>query len=285
MRLSLKFFLIFFYLFFINCFGTKFQKNDILPNEWTGESIKIASLGESYKRTHRFNKIFSKYNSKRFKPYYKFKDKKYKIIGTYKTTEQNYLVIEDKKGRLFKIIQQNNKGGKVEIPSFVVFDDILNKAKHLIGKKIWLNDIEDPEGFFTKSQNIFNPFQHVEVVDAIDFQNSDFGHPIWLKVIDQNREEAFVRYNIEGIKVGIKDNYFINDPLPIESGKVINDKIKNKKVEIGMSDRQVRIAIGYPDHINFTSSRHGLSEQWIYYKPNKKIYYQFEYGKLIYINY
>ena len=51
-----------------------------------------------------------------------------------------------------------------------------------------------------------------------------------------------------------------------------------------MSDRQVQIAIGYPDHINFTSSRHGLSEQWVYYTMNKKTYYQFEYGKLIYIN-
>ena len=31
-----------------------------------------------------------------------------------------------------------------------------------------------------------------------------------------------------------------------------------------MSDEQVRVAIGNPDVINNTSSRHGVSEQWIY---------------------
>ena len=284
MKIPLKIFLIFFFLLLINCFGIKFHKNDIIPNEWTGEYIKIASLSESYKRQHRFNKIFSKYNSKRYKPYYKFKNKAYKIIGTYNSKMQNYLVIENKKGRLFKIKLLNNVP-EVIIPSFVVLDDIFNDAKRLIGTKIWLNDVNDSEGFFSEFHNIFRPFQYVEVRDVIGFQNSDFGHPIWLKVIAQSGEEAFVRYNTQGVRVGIKDYYFINDPLPNAWGKVINDKIKNKKVDIGMSDRQVRIAIGYPDHINSTSSRHGLSEQWVYYTPNKKIYYQFEYGKLIFINY
>ena len=284
MKRPLKIIFIIFFLLLFSCLGVGIQKNDIIPDKWTGKYIKIASLGESYKRQHRFNKIFSKYKSKRYKPYYKFKNKEYKIIGTYNLNEQNYLVIEDKKGRLYKIKQLNNDAdGK--IPSFVIFDDILNDAKHLIGTKIWLNDVKDSKGFFTESYNIFRPFQYVEVIDVIGFQNSDFGHPIWLKVIAQSGEEAFVRYNIQGVRVGIKDNYFINDPLLREWGKYINDKIKNKEVEIGMSDRQVRIAIGYPDHINSTTSRHGLSEQWVYNKPNKKIYYQFEYGKLVYINY
>ena len=283
MKTPLKIFLIFFFLLLFNCYGIKLQKSDIVPNDWTGEYIKIASLGDSYRKQHRFNKIFSKFNSKRYKPYYKFKNKKFKIIGAYNSKEQNYLVIEDKKGRMLKIKHLNNSPDS-EIPSFVVFEDVLNDAKHLIGTNIWLNDVNDAEGFFTESYNAFWPFQYVKVIDAICFQNSDFGHPIWLKISAQSGEEAFVRYNTQGVRVGIKDYYFVNDPLPNTWGKVINDKIKNKKVDIGMSDRQVRIAIGYPDHINFTSSRHGLSEQWVYYTMNKKTYYQFEYGKLIYIN-
>ena len=51
-----------------------------------------------------------------------------------------------------------------------------------------------------------------------------------------------------------------------------------------MTSKQVQIAIGYPDKIINTSSRHGMSEQWIYHLGNKKIYYQFEYDTLIYIN-
>ena len=51
-----------------------------------------------------------------------------------------------------------------------------------------------------------------------------------------------------------------------------------------MTDRQLRISIGNPDEINTTSSRHGIGEQWIYNTRSGKIYYQFEYGRLTYIN-
>ena len=52
-----------------------------------------------------------------------------------------------------------------------------------------------------------------------------------------------------------------------------------------MTERQVRISIGNPDEVNYTSSRHGMSEQWIYFSDNKsKTYYQFEYNILTFIN-
>ena len=51
-----------------------------------------------------------------------------------------------------------------------------------------------------------------------------------------------------------------------------------------MTDIQVRIAIGNPNEINTTSSRHGISEQWIYYnQKGMQTYYQFEYGRLVFI--
>ena len=65
----------------------------------------------------------------------------------------------------------------------------------------------------------FYPFQSVKVIDVIIFQNSDKGHPIWLKVLAESGENALVRYNLQGLKVGIKDHYFIDDPLPKEWGK------------------------------------------------------------------
>ena len=51
-----------------------------------------------------------------------------------------------------------------------------------------------------------------------------------------------------------------------------------------MTKKQVRVAIGNPDKINTTSSRHGMSEQWVYRSKNgKNIFYQFDYETLTYI--
>ena len=268
----------------INCFGLKFQKNYITPNNWEGVSIRIADLEDSYKRKHRFNKVFSKFSSKRFIPYYKFRDKTYIIVGSYIKIDESYIIIKDKKDRFFKISQKNKNYKNDMVPSFLVLEEIFENAKLLIDTKIWLNNVWDEENFSTEFTNAFYPFQSVKVEDVIGFQNSDNGYPIWLKVVTENGEDAIVRYNTEGVRVGIKDHYFTSDPLPSEWGNQINEKIKNKKADIGMSSRQVRIAIGYPDKINSTSSRHGISEQWIYLLQNKKIYYQFEYDKLVYIN-
>ena len=271
-------------ILFINCSSSKFQKNKITPNNWKGQSILIADLEDSYKGKHRLNKVFSKFSSKRFIPYYKFRSKTYNIIGSYNNNEKSFIIIKDKKGRKFKISQKNRNYKNNVVPSFLVFEENFENAKLLINTKIWLNNVLDEENFLTEFPNAFYPFQSVEVKDAIAFQNSDNGYPIWLKIIAKNGEDGLVRYNKQGLREGIKDHYFTNDPLPVEWGNKINEKIKNRKADIGMSSRQVRIAIGYPDKINSTSSRHGVSEQWIYFLLNKKTYYQFEYDKLVYIN-
>ena len=53
------------------------------------------------------------------------------------------------------------------------------------------------------------------------------------------------------------------------------------KIEYGMNQEQVRASIGNPDIINNTSSRHGVSEQWIYGKNlSNKRYLIFENGRL-----
>ena len=271
-------------ILFINCFGLKFQKNDITPNDWSEKSIRIANLEDSYKRKHRFNKVFSKFSSKRFIPYYRFIDKTFSIVGSYNLSDESYIIIKDKNGKFFKISQKNKKNNKNAVLNFLVFEENFENAKQLIDTKIWLNDVWDAENFITKFPNAFYTFQSVEVIDVIGFQNSDIGYPIWLKVVTEKGEDAIVRYNQQGVRVGIKDHYFTSDPLPFEWGTEILQKIKNRKADIGMSSKQVLIAIGYPDEINSTSSRHGVSEQWIYLLLNKKNYYQFEYDKLVYIN-
>ena len=278
------FFSIFSLLLFTSCFGIKVQKDDIIYNGWSGKSIRIANLEDSYKKKHRFNKIFSRFSSKNFIPYYKFIDKTYKIVGTYNLGDENYLIIKDKNGKHFKVYQKIKNYTKDTVPNFIVFEETFENVKQLIDTKIWLNNVWDQENFISKFPNAFYTFQSVEVKNVICFQNSDIGNPIWLKVLTENGEDAIVRYNQQGERVGIKDHYFTYDPLSSDWGVKIHENIKNRKADIGMSSKQVLTAIGYPDEINSTSSRHGVSEQWIYFVSNKKIYYQFEYDKLVYIN-
>ena len=53
------------------------------------------------------------------------------------------------------------------------------------------------------------------------------------------------------------------------------------KIEYGMNYEQVRASIGNPDIINNTSSRHGVSQQWIYGKNlSNRRYLVFENGRL-----
>lgn len=96
---------------------------------------------------------------------------------------------------------------------------------------------------------------------------------------------GFVKYSGKEGRAGFKDNYFIKDPLPPSTDKNILKNILAQKVLIGMSERECRVAIGNPAEINITSSRHGIGKQYIYKNKNgKKIYFQFEYGKLTNIN-
>jgi hypothetical protein len=106
-----------------------------------------------------------------------------------------------------------------------------------------------------------------------------------LKVKSRFGDIAQVRYNGEEGRVGVQDHYYTSNPLPKVWGKTMIQKVLRNKVEIEMTERQVRVSIGNPDEINHTSSRHGMSEQWVYgTELGKKIYYQFEYGKLMFIN-
>ena len=102
-------------------------------------------------------------------------------------------------------------------------------------------------------------------------------------MIESNNEfNPMVRYNGNKKIVEKQNYYFDNNPLPKKWGEDLIIKIVSGQLSLGMSPEQVRVSIGNPDVINNTSSRHGLSEQWIYgNEVGKKKYLSFEYGKLI----
>ena len=148
-----------------------------------------------------------------------------------------------------------------------------------------MNNTLDSKSFFNLSDSRFNRFDQVLVIDTFPYQNTNSDYPVWLKVESKLKGIGFVRYNGQEGRVGVQDHYYVSDPLPRSWGKQIVKKILNKEVEVGMKDRQVRISIGNPSFVNTISSRHGIGEQWVYLdQKGYKTYYQFENGKLTYIN-
>ena len=242
-------------------------------------------LDDKYKRTASFNRVWSKLYKKKFRPYHKFQNKSYTILGTYETRKNDFLIIKDEKDRRYKMLFNFDDGEIPEFPSYILFNDALVEAKAMIGKTIWLNNTLDFKGFYSFADYDFKRFESVTVLDVRPYQNRDFDYPVWLKIIAKNGLDGFVRYNGEEGRVGVQDHYYTSDPLPREWGKEMIDKVLNKGIEIGMTERQVRISIGNPNELNHTSSRHGIAEQWVYgVEMGKKVYYQFENGKLTFIN-
>ena len=272
-------------LVFVSCSFFDKPYVQIDSNPWSKKNFYFADLDDNYKRHTDFNQLWSKLHSGRYRPYYKFLDKKYTIIGSYETFNEDYLVIEDQKGRRYKMVLNIQDFENNAIPSYFLFEETLLEAKTMIGKTIWLNNTFDRKGFYTFSDYNFARFEPVKVIDVFSFQNIDYDYPIWLTVKTIIGDEAFVRYNGAEGRIGIQDHYYTSEPLPSFWGKITIRKVLDKKIELGMTDRQVRISIGNPDEINSTSSRHGIGEQWIYRDVNgKDIFYQFEYGKLTYVN-
>ena len=253
--------------------------------EFSGLRVVFADLEDSYKRSKNFNKIWSKIHKNRYRPYFRFAGKSYVVDGILNKYKQGFLILKDENGNQFKMELNQEETQQKILPSYLLIEDIEKKAQGMIGKTIWLNNTLDPKSFFNLSDSRFKRFDQVLVLDTFPFQNSNSDYPVWLKVESKLKGIGFVRYNgLEG-RVGVQDHYYVSDPLPKSWSKHIVKKILNKKVEVGMQDRQVRISIGNPSFVNTTTSRHGIGEQWIYLdQKGNKTYYQFENGKLTYIN-
>ena len=253
--------------------------------EFSGLRVVFADLEDGYKRSKNFNKIWSKIHNNRNRPYFRFIGKRYIIDGILNKYKQGFLILKDENGNQFKMELNQEEIQKKILPSYLLTEDIEKKARGMIGKTIWLNNTLDPKSFFNLSDSRFNRFDQVLVLDTFPYQNSNSDYPVWLKVESKLKGIGFVRYNGHEGRVGVQDHYYVSDPLPRSWDKQMVKKILNEEVEVGMIDRQVRISIGNPSFVNITSSRHGIGEQWVYLdQKGYKTYYQFENGKLTYIN-
>ena len=282
--------LIYFLFFNIIAFVSScafFKKDNIviIENSLTGQKIYFSDLENKYKKSKNFSKIWSKLYSNRYRSYHKFLNKSYTIVGHSIHLQNNFLIIKDKKGIYYKSKVSLNLEGNFILPSYLYLYGDLKDANKLIGQNIWLNYVYDSKVFFTYSLDNFRRFSIVKVIEVINFSNDSLHTPIWLKVINKQGSEAYLRYSKTKNNTGFEDHYFTDQPLSKKWSKSMIELILKGGVKIGMNEDQLRRSIGNPDIINNTSSRYGLSEQWLYKNNNSSnAFYQFEYGKLVYVD-
>ena len=251
----------------------------------SGKKVSFVPLDIDYMRTKNFNKVWSKVYSDKYYPYRKLLNKEFTIQGQSKIEGVSYIIIKDHKHRSFKSDLKFYDKGTILSSSYILLNDDHLKAKDLINKFIWLNYLNNENIFFTYDTKKFSRFQKVKVVDVMKFQNSDKKLPLWLIIESIGGDKGFLRYDRSVNNIGYQDHYFVEDPLSEKWDEKTISLIRSGRSILGMTKRQVRISIGNPEIINHTSSRHGISEQWVYkFENSKKQYYQFEGGKLTFIN-
>tara|TARA_X000000950_G_scaffold133738_1_gene166640 strand:- start:5493 stop:6350 length:858 start_codon:yes stop_codon:yes gene_type:complete len=251
----------------------------INENQWTDKNFIFSDLSKELFKQKKINENWSNFDSDKRIPYFKLKNSRGKILGDHIKDNEKFLVINLENNKKYK--WKYNHAKKNLLPSHIaVFEDVEN-AKKLIGKNIWLNNIVSDTIFMGQLGSSFKKFQKVNVIGVKIYQNSIVDCPIWLEIDLKNDFNSYIRYNGKFKIHSRQNNYFIKDPIKKSWDQTSIEKIMEGKIEYGMNHEQVRASIGNPDIINNTSSRHGVSEQWIYGKNlSNKRYLIFENGRL-----
>ena len=251
----------------------------INENQWTDKNFIFSDVSKELFKQKKINENWSSFESDKRIPYFKLKNSRGKILGDHIKGNENFLVINLENNKKYK--WKYNHAKKNLLPSHIaVFEDVEN-AKKLIGKNIWLNNIVSDTIFMGQLGSSFKKFQKVNVIGVKIYQNSIVDCPIWLEIDLKNDFNSYIRYNGKFKIHSRQNNYFIKNPIKKSWDQTSIEKIMEGKIEYGMNHEQVRASIGNPDIINNTSSRHGVSEQWIYGKNlSNKRYLIFENGRL-----
>lgn len=151
----------------------------------------------------------------------------------------------------------------VEKNTGIYFLDTLHQIESIIGKKIWVNmngALKDQE-LFTDDPNLNYPLAHLEVLEIAGTNTKQFGHghgagPFYLIAKKQTGEKGYLAFN---------DRYlFLENPIDPKWDKATAEIIKQRKIKLGMSEKQLLLSWGKPERINKTVGSSGVNEQWVY---------------------
>ena len=251
----------------------------INENQWTDKNFIFSDVSKELFKQKKINENWSSFDSDKRIPYFKLKNSRGKILGDHLIDNEKFLVINLENNKKYKWKYDHTKENL--LPSHIALDEDVENAKKLIGKNIWLNNIVSDTIFMGQLGSSFKKFQKVNVIGVKIYQNSIVDCPIWLEIDLKNDFNSYIRYNGKFKIHSRQNNYFIKNPIKKSWDQTSIEKIMEGKIEYGMNHEQVRASIGNPDIINNTSSRHGVSEQWIYGKNlSNKRYLIFENGRL-----
>ncbi len=279
--------LIFINFFIIQTFSCNLRKKGdldylILENQWSGETVFYSDVSSNILKQKNINRGWSRLKGNKTISYFRLQQSKGTVLGNYFKDQKEYLVIQLENGRKYKWEKNYWEIDDKAFPSHLSRLKIQNEAKKMIGQFIWLNIIDSDTAYINNTILKYNKFDKAIVNGIKVFQNGGRDWPIWLELNVDNDFNTFVRYNGQKKIKGKQNYYFVDNPIPKSWGSDMIRKIINGQLEYGMKEEQVRASIGNPNTINNTSSRHNVSEQWIYGNIlGKKKYLLFEYGTLV----
>jgi len=256
----------------------------------SGRDVLVVKVEEEFKESKKsvgssLDKEFSlTIGSNRFIQYSELENQYGKVLGKSKIKDKNYLIIQMNEGRRVKIEYMSWDMRNDRLPNYFVSIDEINELKKMVGKIIWLNKTDDFRSssfttFFTHSNNSFNRFDEVEIVDIYPFYMGGSDRPIWLKVKSKEGDFGYVKFDETPSEKGFDFYYYSSNPLPKEWGDEVVEMVKNGKIRIGMTERQVRVSWGNPSKINTTITQHIKREQWVYTSQSSYVYV--ENGKVV----
>ncbi len=254
----------------------------IVRNKWSSEKVFFSDVSSDFLKQKKINTGWSKLNKNSSIPYFKLKNNKGTVLGDYFNEQKEYLVVQLENGKKYKWEKNYWEIDYKAFPSHLSRLKIQNEAKKMIGKYIWLNIVDNDTAFVNNAAIEFNKFDKVKVRGIKVFQNKGRDWPIWLEINTGTDLSTFVRYNGQKKIKGKQNYYYVDNPIPKSWGSDMIIKIMKGQLKYGMKKEQVRASIGNPNTINNTSSRHNVSEQWIYENTSgSKKYLLFEYGELV----
>ena len=265
-----------------NVYDKNLINDSIIKNRWSGDRVLFSDVSSQILKQKYLNRGWTKFNKNKSVPFFKLKKQKGIILGNYFNNQKEYLVVQLNNGKKYKWEKSFWQINDNALPEHLCRIKDLDQAKKLIGKYIWLNSIAGDTSLISAFGIDYKKFKKVKIIGTRVYQNGGRDWPIWLVIKSNDEINPMVRYNGNKKIVGKQNYYFDSQPLPKIWGEELILEIVLGKVLPGMSHEQVRVAIGNPNVINNTSSRHSISEQWIYGNVvGEKKYLSFEYGKLI----
>lgn len=150
-----------------------------------------------------------------------------------------------------------------ELPKDVVKSSDIAIAKLLVGKTIWFDRTYGtyPLELVTLDRSVSYPLQNLEEANVTGLYMPAIGHargsaPFFLKVRKATGQEGYFPFNTL---------YFHPaNPIPSGTSAKIVQAIKDQKVVLGMTAKQVELSWGKPEDVNRSVGSWGVHEQWVY---------------------